>query len=383
MSTALSQELECSLAIFDSLESAEERGDSVSSQGAKLNLKPKEEDNYTPEQRAKAEAKRKLKEAKAAEKAKAKAAKKGGGLVLGAGTSLLLTTLNAQRSKNDSKVILHPFDALDNSFIWTCSSILDKVGSSGLRRPKIPKGTRDFGPDQMRVREEVFGAIRKVFKRHGGVEIDTPVFELKEVLMGKYGEDSKLIYDLADQGGELLSLRYDLTVPFARFLAMNSVGNIKRFHIAKVYRRDNPQLARGRYREFYQCDFDIAGTYTLMVPDAEVITVAAEILSELNVGSFRIKLNHRKILDAIFEICGVPKEKFRPICSAVDKLDKSPWNEVKNEMVQEKGLSPEVADRIGEFVLNCGEPKSLLMEFKRKNTFGAHNGAMDAINDLV
>jgi len=81
---------------------------------------------------------------------------------------------------------------------------------------------------------QVFAAIKRVFKRHGGVEIDTPVFELKEVLTGKYGEDSKLIYDLADQGGELLSLRYDLTVPFARFLAMNSVGNIKRYHIAKV-----------------------------------------------------------------------------------------------------------------------------------------------------
>ena len=383
LSTMLSQELECSMAVFGSLEDSEEHGESVVSKDPKISFKPKEDDNYTPEQRAKAEAKRKLKEVKAAEKAKAKAAKKGGGLVLGAGTSLLLAALNALRSKNDSKPILNPFDNTENSFIWTCSSILDKVGSSGLRRPKIPKGTRDFGPDQMRVREEVFGVIRKVFKRHGGVEIDTPVFELKEVLMGKYGEDSKLIYDLADQGGELLSLRYDLTVPFARFLAMNSVGNIKRFHVAKVYRRDNPQLARGRYREFYQCDFDIAGTYTLMVPDAEVITVAAEILSELNVGTFRIKLNHRKILDAIFEICGVPKEKFRPICSAVDKLDKSPWSEVKTEMVQEKGLPSEVADRIGEFVLNCGEPKALLGQFKRSNTFGDHIGAVGALNELV
>ena len=200
---------------------------------------------------------------------------------------------------------------------------------------------------------QVFAAIKRVFKRHGGVEIDTPVFELKEVLTGKYGEDSKLIYDLADQGGELLSLRYDLTVPFARFLAMNSVGNIKRYHIAKVpsptsphlsrpppravfiycfitprclqvYRRDQPQLNRGRYREFYQCDFDVAGSYSPMVPDAEVITVATEILSSLPVGPFLIKLNHRKLLDAIFEICGVPAEKFRPICSAVDKLDKVP-----------------------------------------------------------
>lgn len=93
--------------------------------------------------------------------------------------------------------------------------------------------------------------------------------ELKSTLTGKYGEDTKLIYDLADQGGEVLALRYDLTVPFARFLALNSVGKIKRFHIGKVYRRDQPQMAKGRYREFYQCDFDVAGVYPRMIADAE------------------------------------------------------------------------------------------------------------------
>jgi histidyl-tRNA synthetase len=103
----------------------------------------------------------------------------------------------------------------------------------------------------MAIRERAFGIITSVFKRHGAVTIDTPVFELKETLMGKYGEDSKLIYDLADQGGEILSLRYDLTVPFARFLALSGVGNIKRYHIARVYRRDQPSA--GRFREFYQC----------------------------------------------------------------------------------------------------------------------------------
>ena len=252
----------------------------------------------------------------------------------------------------------------------------------GKKKPKVPKGTRDYTPDQMRIREQVFATIRRVFKRHGGSEIDTPIFELKEVLTGKYGEDSKLIYDLADQGGELLSLRYDLTVPFARFLAMNSVGNIKRYHIAKVYRRDQPQLSRGRYREFYQCDFDIAGAYSPMVPDAEVITVATEILSELPVGKFLIKLNHRKILDAIFEICGVPPEKFRPICSAVDKLDKSPWEEVKREMTQEKDLPVDVADRIGKFVLNSGKPKELLKTLNDQNSFGDHAGAAAALKDL-
>jgi len=92
----------------------------------------------------------------------------------------------------------------------------------------------------MVVRREAFKIIKGIFLQHNAVEIDTPVFELKETLTGKYGEDSKLIYDLKDQGGEMLSLRYDLTVPFARFLALNNISNIKRFHIAKVYRRDQP-----------------------------------------------------------------------------------------------------------------------------------------------
>uniref|UniRef100_A0A671MZY8 histidine--tRNA ligase n=1 Tax=Sinocyclocheilus anshuiensis TaxID=1608454 RepID=A0A671MZY8_9TELE len=172
----------------------------------------------------------------------------------------------------------------------------------------------------------------------------------KETLTGKYGEDSKLIYDLKDQGGELLSLRYDLTVPFARYLAMNKITNIKRYHIAKVYRRDNPAMTRGRYREFYQCDFDIAGQYDAMIPDAECLKIVYEILNELDLGDFHIKVNDRRILDGMFAVCGVPDEKFRTICSTVDKLDKMAWEDVKKEMVNEKGLSEDVADRIGEYV---------------------------------
>jgi histidyl-tRNA synthetase len=149
------------------------------------------------------------------------------------------------------------------------------------------------------------------------------VFELRKVLTGKYGEDSKLIYDLADQGGEICSLRYDLTVPFARWLAMNPhVQQIKRYHIAKVYRRDQPAMSKGRMREFYQCDFDIAGTYDAMLPDAEVLRIAMEILDSLEVGKYTIKINHRKILDGLFAICGVPADKISQISSAVDKLDK-------------------------------------------------------------
>merc|ERR1719153_1926700 len=219
---------------------------------------------------------------------------------------------------------------------------------------KTAKGTRDYQPAQMAVREKVFDKIIATFKRHGAETIDTPVFELKEVLTGKYGEDSKLIYDLADQGGEILALRYDLTVPFARYCAMNKISNIKRYHMAKVYRRDNPSILRGRLREFYQCDFDIAGEYDAMIPDAECVKIVNEILSAANVGKFVIKVNHRKILDGIFEVCGVAADMFRCICSSVDKLDKSPWEEVKKEMCEEKGLSEEAADRIGEYVKMSG-----------------------------
>ncbi len=141
--------------------------------------------------------------------------------------------------------------------------LLERLASGGSgRQPKVAKGARDYHPEQMEVREAAFSTIRAVFKRHGAVEIDTPVFELRDTLLGKYGEEGgKLIYDLADQGGELLSLRYDLTVPFARYLALHGIDAMKRFAIAKVYRRDNPQIAKGRYREFYQCDYDVAGVH--------------------------------------------------------------------------------------------------------------------------
>ena len=121
-----------------------------------------------------------------------------------------------------------------------------------------------------------------------------------------------------------------------------------------MYRRDNPSIARGRLREFYQCDFDIAGSYDAMIPDAECVKIVQEILSSVDVGPFVIKVNHRMILDGIFEVCGVKSDMFRTICSSVDKLDKSPWEEVKQEMTEEKGLDEAAADRIGEFVRMSG-----------------------------
>ncbi|XP_009579141.1 PREDICTED: histidine--tRNA ligase, cytoplasmic isoform X3 [Fulmarus glacialis] len=141
---------------------------------------------------------------------------------------------------------------------------------------KTPKGTRDYSPKQMAIRERVFNVIITCFKRHGAEVIDTPVFELK--------------------------------------------------------------------------DFDIAGQFDPMIPDAECLKIVHEILSDLQLGDFLIKVNDRRILDGMFAVCGVPDSKFRTICSSVDKLDKTPWEEVRSEMVGEKGLSPEAADHIGEYV---------------------------------
>ena len=223
---------------------------------------------------------------------------------------------------------------------------------------KTPKGTRDYFPRTMNARETAIQTITRCFRRHGAVSIDTPVFELKDILTSKYGEEGgKLIYDLADQGeGEKLSMRYDLTVPFARYIATNGVKKMKRYMIGKVYRRDQPYMTRGRQREFCQCDFDIAGEYDPMIPDAEIVCILNEVLTDLKIGSFRIKINHRGLLDAIFEYAGVPREKFTSIFSAVDKLDKVSWEEVEKEMVEVKGLDRAVAQKIGEYVKMHDKP---------------------------
>jgi len=221
---------------------------------------------------------------------------------------------------------------------------------------KTAKGTRDYGPAEMFCREHVERIVKECFAMYGGSCLDTPVMERKDVLTDKYGEDSKLIFDLKDQGGEELALRYDHTVPLARYLAMQGGTNThsKLWQVGKVYRRDNPVMSKGRMREFSQADFDISGAWDLMVPDAEILSLASTILSKLDVGEFTIKLNHRKILDGLFEVCGVPADKIRTISSAVDKLDKLPWAEVKKEMTEEKGLDAAVADRIGEYVKHKG-----------------------------
>ena len=252
--------------------------------------------------------------------------------------------------------------------------------------PKEPNGTRDLLPKQMKVREQVINLVTSIFKRHGAVSIDTPVFELRSVLTEKYGEEAKLIYNLEDQGGELLSLRYDLTVPFARFVATHGISKIKRYHIAKVYRRDKPAMDRGRFREFYQCDFDIAGASGPMISDAEVISIVCELLDaigklcELDNFDYSIRVSHRKLLSAMTKVAGVPDEKFKTVCSSVDKLDKSPWEEVSRELVEVKGLTQAAADKIHEYVQIKGKPSEVLAALRQKEEFMAV--AKDILNEM-
>ncbi|XP_004696731.1 histidine--tRNA ligase, mitochondrial isoform X1 [Echinops telfairi] len=246
---------------------------------------------------------------------------------------------------------------------------------------KTPKGTRDLSPQQMVVREKILDTVISCFKRHGAKRLDTPAFELKEMLTEKYGEDSMLIYDLKDQGGELLSLRYDLTVPFARYLAMNKLKKMKRYHVGKVWRRESPTIVQGRYREFCQCDFDIAGQFDPMIPDAECLKIICEILSGLQLGHFLIKVNDRRIIDGMFAACGVPENKFRAICSSIDKLDKMSWNDVRYEMVTKKSLAPEVADRIGEYIQRCGGV-SLIEQLLQDPRLSQNKQILEGLEDM-
>ena len=162
---------------------------------------------------------------------------------------------------------------------------------------------------------------------------------------------------------------------------MTGTQQVKRAQIAKVYRRDQPAIARGRFREFYQCDFDIAGVYDAMIPDAEILSIIVEVFEALQLD-ITIKLNHRKILDGLFTVAGVPADKIRPISSAVDKLDKMSWADVKKEMVEEKGLPEEVADRIGVYVQNKGSIVEMVEYIKSDEKLVANDDIKAGLEDM-
>ncbi len=158
------------------------------------------------------------------------------------------------------------------------------------------------------------------------------------------------------------------------------IQHIKRYQIAKVYRRDQPAIARGRLREFYQCDFDIAGVYDPMIPDAEILCIVAEVFEAFRIGVV-VKVNHRKILDGMFEVAGVPEDKIRATSSAVDKLDKASWDEVREELL-EKGISGEVADRVGGYVRRSGGMREMLESLDFDPELGANKSVMEGVADM-
>ncbi|HLV33970.1 MAG TPA: histidine--tRNA ligase, partial [Spirillospora sp.] len=219
-------------------------------------------------------------------------------------------------------------------------------------QPRLPKGMRDYLPQAMLKREYVFGVVRDVFHLYGFEPLQTPVLELNEILMGKYGEEAeKLIYHAQHPGGkEELALRYDLTVPLARVIGQYQSDislPFKRYQLSPVWRAERPQ--RGRYREFYQCDVDIVGVAD-MSADAEVIGVVVTALKKLGFPQFTVKLNNRKLLTAIGQYSGVPDSQLGDLYRSVDKFDKIGADGVRQELI-ERGIDQNVVAKMMDLIL--------------------------------
>src|SRR5213082_3453419 len=220
---------------------------------------------------------------------------------------------------------------------------------------KPPSGTRDFLPDEIRRREYVIGIVRDVYERYGFEPLETPAFENIETLLGKYGEEgNKLIFKILRRGehegtGDAdLALRYDLTVPLARVIAQyqNELPKFfKRYQIQPVWRADRP--ARGRFREFYQCDVDVLGSKSMVV-EAELISAASDALTALGFNDFMIRLNHRQVLNGILDQAGVPRDKQNDALIALDKMDKAGPEGVARELNQ-RGIVDESAVKLMRF----------------------------------
>src|SRR5258705_6350747 len=237
-----------------------------------------------------------------------------------------------------------------------------------MAKPSLPQGTRDFGPDVVRKRNYIFSTIKNVFELYGFQPLETPAMENLETLLGKYGEEGdKLIFKILNNGldnaekekqvredfekvlqGKNVkgiterALKYDLTIPFARYVAMNHnqlTFPFKRYQIQPVWRADRPQ--KGRYREFYQCDADVVGSNSLL-NEVELALIYHEVFTKLGIKNYELKINHRKILTALTELCG-GAEKMNDIAIAIDKLDKIGLEKVKEELKQKSLNEKQIA----------------------------------------
>ena len=266
------------------------------------------------------------------------------------------------------------------------------------QKPSIPKGTRDFGQREMAERNYIFDTIRSVFRTYGYQQIETPAMENLSTLLGKYGDEGdKLLFRILNSGdafsgidyesfrtegdsynSKALSLkvsekglRYDLTVPFARYVVQHQNGisfPFKRFQIQPVWRADRPQ--KGRYREFYQCDVDVIGS-TSQVNELELVQIVDRVFSLLGVNVL-IKINNRKVLTGLAEICGFP-ERVVDITVAIDKLDKIGLENVEAEMI-EKGLTADAVAVLRPVLLLSGTTSEKLATMRGLFNGGSASG---------
>jgi histidyl-tRNA synthetase len=241
---------------------------------------------------------------------------------------------------------------------------------------------RDILPEQMMLRRYVIWAFEEIFEAYGFEPLQTPALELRETLMGKYGPDAeKLIYDARHrEGKEELSLRYDLSVPLARVVAMypNLPRPFKRYQIAPVWRAERPQ--KGRYREFYQCDADIVGTSS-MAADAEIISLIHEALTRLGFRNFVILLNDRKLLTGLGRYSGVPEPLLGSLYRAIDKFDRLGLEGVQEEM-RRYGIPEEVIARMLELLRIEGDHAEILGELSRRMQAAEIPEGLEGIREL-
>jgi histidyl-tRNA synthetase len=252
-------------------------------------------------------------------------------------------------------------------------------------KPSVPKGTRDFSPAEMVKRNFIFDTIKGVFRKYGYQQIETPSMENLSTLMGKYGDEGdKLIFKILNSGDYLAkvdpqkltthnaqiitqdisekALRYDLTVPFARYVVQHQneiTFPFKRFQVQPVWRADRPQ--KGRYREFFQCDADVVGSDSLL-NEAEFILIYDEALSSLGLKDFSIKINNRKILSGIAEVIG-KIDNIIDLTVAIDKLDKIGFDGVIKELL-EKGFTPEDIEKLQPVILLEGSNSTKLQNLR-------------------
>lgn len=268
------------------------------------------------------------------------------------------------------------------------------------QKPALLKGTRDFGPAEMARRNFIFSAIRSVFQKYGYLPLETPAIESLSVLMGKYGEEGDMLLFKILNSGDFLSetseadyreghkkmllkvtkkgLRYDLTVPFARYVAMNR-GTLtfpfRRYQIQPVWRADRPQ--KGRYSEFYQCDADVVGTESLIC-EAEIVAMIQDVFQLLSLEQYVIKINNRKFLAGLAAFAGEPGKE-ADLCVAIDKLDKIGVEKVEEELVQ-RGFQPDSVRQIMPLLALSGTAAEKLSSLRQ--TLHAHPEALQGLAEM-